>query len=112
MMSAEDRLTSFPLTYSRCPACGCEETVAGKAVEEERAKGSPLPGPFSCLMRVTTAIFDPKTAQRLILPTRVPTIVSSLDACLKCGCLYCRTVEKSTARLTPGLPQNPMQRGL
>ncbi len=101
----------FPLRFNKCPVCGCEETVCGSVEATERANGRFQSDFHPTLAVETVAIFDPTLAQQLLVPRRVPALVAYLDACARCGCVYCRKVELGQGEVTPA-PKRPMPGGL
>jgi len=80
---------SFPLTYNRCPNCGCKDTVArlGYAGESSISKDN-----FPSLEKKITPAQD---FTRISTPT-TKVLIRHYDTCSKCGLDRCTRVDKTT----------------
>lgn len=87
----------FPLEFHICHNCGCIETVAGLAYQEEIEAGNkriPL-DTFKALEAETRYLENPHTAV-----LNVAALVLSWDICAGCGKRRCTKVEKKSIPLT------------
>jgi len=92
---------SFPLIFEKCPACGSEETVAALVAQEEKAKGRMGEDFTPAMGQEMTPIVDPR---RVLLS--VTALAAFFDICVRCGCYYCRRVEKGQGKLE-GMGRGP-----
>lgn len=80
---------SFPLTFNRCPSCGCKDTVCRLACADDPS----IPkGTFLSLEKKITPIQD---FTKISTPT-TKILLRHYDTCSKCGLDYCTRVEKTT----------------
>jgi hypothetical protein len=93
----------FPKAFTKCPVCGCEETICNKVKAEEVANNRMKPE-TRVGFQSAVPIVDPT---RLVAQLTAPVIVALFDICADCGAYYCRE-----ANLTKGMvatqPQKPM----
>jgi len=72
----------FPVTFKKCPVCGCTDTITQIACKNEPS----IPkGTFVSLMKEVTPIQDPN---KITLP-QVKAIMTHYDVCARCGTRYC-----------------------
>lgn len=99
----------FPMIFSKCPACGCKETVARKMKDEEVAKGEIKGEVNAAMAQSVTPIMDQR---ELVAVRRVPILVTFYDVCLKCGCYYALRVEKTEGYIDATKPRQGPPPGL
>ena len=100
----KDEELKFPILFTRCPACGCEDTVARQIKKEEVAKGKISPDANVAISQTVTPMLDQKKLSQVL---SVTTLVSYYDICLKCGCYYCFRIDKGQGMVQLGGPQPP-----
>jgi len=71
----------FPILITRCPSCGCKDTICRLACEHETTID---PNTFVSLEKVATPLV---TSNQITTPT-VKAIMSHYDNCAKCGFRY------------------------
>lgn len=89
----------FPLTYDKCPLCGCKERVLENIANEEKAKGK-LPKDMlfsSTIPQIALVLAAPQT----LLSAR--SIVRYTDNCRRCGYEYTFRIEH---KVMPWPPPN------
>lgn len=84
---------AFPLTWTKCPHCGSEETLATKLAKELRLPIIPQTG----IITIGTAFQNP-----LLQSLSVPLLQSVLDICTSCGTFYCRYAAVGVAQVQQG----------
>ncbi len=85
-MSDNNGTPKFPKAFSKCPVCGCEETLTGliKADEVANNRMSPL---IKTGLQVAVPIIDPT---RIVAQITAPVLMALFDICADCGTYYCR----------------------
>lgn len=96
---------TFPIEFSKCPVCGCPDTVCRLAVKEEIENGRFSEGQFVSLEKVATPLIDPKHPPAI----SAQLLLCHYDCCAKCGTRYCTRAEKVTGvvGMKPGQGQGP-----
>jgi hypothetical protein len=82
--------------YPRCK-CGCDKTIAGEVVKKMIADGKLSPSVESALLVMQSPISDPTKVP--LFGSRIPLIVSLVDACDKCGALRVTKVQYAEAQV-------------
>ena len=96
MMTEQEKL-KFPMSFTKCPACGSEIRLVETAMKENLQ-----PAQKTTMHMFGVALTDQVGA--VILPT-VPVLMIFTDVCVDCGCLYVTHVEKMVGRAQrPGPP--------
>lgn len=95
----------FPMSFSKCPACGCPDTIGGQATQEEHAKGTL---PKDIRLMVVTASMPLRDMRRQLPGLPVPVVFVHFDVCLQCGCLYCIGAEKKSVSMQAPMGRAPM----
>ena len=80
---------SFPIEFSKCPNCGCKDTIAQLACADDPSISK---GTFLSLEKKIAPIQD---FTKISTPT-TKVLVSHYDTCAKCGLGRCTRVEKTT----------------
>lgn len=99
-MEDSSKSLEFPLNFSKCPACGCEETVARRVTEDDAAARGLLEksDTHPMISQSVTPIVD---LRALSVRLTVDILVAYYDVCLDCGCYYCVHVEKQKGLVGP-----------
>lgn len=90
---------TFPLEFSKCPACQSTCKITDIIREEEIAKGKMSPDIVLYIGRTITPLLDP--SKRALAVFSVPGIVAYYNICAECGCYYCVRAEKAQGQLQP-----------
>jgi len=91
----------FPIEFTKCPACGCLDTVTRLACEEEMEKGIIPKGAHVALETSQIPLIGstpPKLSCRVL--------IASWDICAECGQRYCTRVQIVTQPVQVKM-QNP-----
>lgn len=79
----------FPVSFKKCPMCGCKDTVCQKGCEGELS----IPeATFVSLEKRITPITD---FVKISTPT-TKVLIRHYDTCFHCGFDYCTRVEKTS----------------
>lgn len=89
----------FPLSWTKCPACGSEARVGEIMLKNEQEKGRVGLDAKPHLFHEQTLFADPR---KPILS--IPVVYSFYDVCADCGMVYCIHMEKAEARPQMGPP--------
>lgn len=103
MTETEPKPLEFPLSFTKCPACGCLDTVGAVATKEEQAAGKL---PKDMRLMATTATMPLRDLRRALPGLPVPVVYLHFDVCVQCGTLYLVLAEKKSVSL-----QHPMGPG-
>ncbi len=100
----EEKKLEFPLVFPKCPACGCDETVAIRAAKDEGLLIDEKTPPF--MSTSATPVMNPTVILQKIT---AKVLLGVYDVCTKCGCYYCIRVEQIMAnvQVQPNPPQKP-----
>ena len=85
---------NYPVTFSKCPACGFSKSFAELETKEEIEKGNLPEGSKIPIMVSQSRIFNPKDNRILLFRKQFPVLAGFFDVCTKCGCLYCKEMQK------------------
>ena len=101
-MEEQEKKGFFPVEFSKCPLCGCPETVTRLACEEEKEKGI-IPKESFVSMEKTQVPLMGRTPPKLT----VRVLIACWDVCVDCGNRYCTRVEIQTTQVQVRPPQMP-----
>ena len=100
MIKETDDQGSNKYKYVKCPACGSKkrhfEGLSETAIKMRSAK----PGYLIAFMLENRLIGDPEIIRSLPLGTEIPSVISAIDICMDCGCVYAPMVITGKAKVT------------
>ena len=96
----------FPLTWNKCPNCGCSDTLARTVKNEQVAKGKMKEDVILAIRQIVTPAVDMREVGHML---SIPMLVTFYDICLGCGNEYCVGANKVDSLITaqPGSLQGP-----
>ena len=74
----------FPKEFTKCPVCGCEETLSGIVSKEQIEAGKLDPNTRTFIFQTNSVIASGHGRW-----LSAPAIVSHFDVCADCGTMYC-----------------------
>jgi len=92
--------SKFPMTFDKCPMCGCEETITQVAWAEEAEKGKVVKDTPVAAQHLQIPLMDPKKPPLLT----VGILLIQADFCAGCGMLYSRNAQTITGQVNMGPP--------
>lgn len=98
----------FPLTWSKCPNCGCTDTLARAVKNEQVTKGKMKEDVILAIRQVVTPAVDMREVGHML---SIPVLVTFYDICLGCGHEYCVRVDKVDSLITAQPGSLPGQGG-
>ena len=101
-------MADYPLKFPKCPNCGCEITVLGEIVEEEKAAGRLPKTAALAMLEAKAVVFDANTRSILTVRTLAPAVIAYCDICTRCGTVYAFAVARGMAQIAanPNMPSN------
>lgn len=93
----------YPKKFEKCPCCGSTTTFSELETQAEIEKGNLKTGTKIPMIVSQCHIVNPQDNSVLLFRRQFPLLVSFLDTCTECGCIYCREIHKTVGVLDVGV---------
>lgn len=95
--------SQFPMSFDKCPNCGCTETVTQIAWDEEVEKGRVAKDTLVAAQHLKIPLLDP-VKPPIIIGGVAGILFMNVDACRDCGTLYCSAATVGEGNIQAGPP--------
>jgi len=96
-------MTSFPISFTKCPACGGESRLVEERVKKEIMMGRLPAGSRVPALISQSRLFDPNDRTLLLVRREVPILMGFYDVCADCGTVYCVNMQEGLGIIEPAV---------
>jgi len=86
----------FPMTFTKCPACGSEKRIVETAMDEESPN---RPANQKCALHMLGVALTSQAGA--LSRVTVPILMVLTDACVECGTIYITRIDKGIGTPQP-----------